>query len=50
MLTTVDKFLMSLLPLITMIGSYFGADITPEWWTAVVAVIAPLGVYFIANK
>lgn len=50
MLTSIDKFLMSLLPLVTMIGTYFGADVTPEWWTAVVAAVTPIGVWWVRNK
>ena len=50
MLTSIDKFLVSLLPLVTMIGGYFGADISPEWWQAVATAIAPPLVWYIANK
>ena len=50
MLTSLDKALVALLPLVTMLGNFIGFDVTPEWWTAVVAVITPIGVYWIANK
>lgn len=48
--TNIDKFLMSLLPLVTMLGGYLGFDVTPEWWTAVVAALAPILVWVIPNK
>lgn len=50
MFTNVDKFLMSLLPLVTMAGAWVGFDVTPEWWEATVAAVSPVLVYFVANK
>lgn len=50
MLTSIDKFLMSLLPLVTMAGAWIGADVTPEWWTAVVAALTPILVFLFPNK
>lgn len=50
MFTNIDKFLMSLLPLVTMLGGYLGFDVTPEWWAAVVAALAPILVWVVPNK
>jgi hypothetical protein len=50
MVTSVDKFLLSLLPLVTIVGGWLGADVDPEWWNAVVAAAAPVLVYLIPNK
>lgn len=50
MLTSVDKFLMSLLPLIVMLGGWLGFDVTPEWWQSVVAAVTPLLVWAMPNK
>ncbi len=50
MLTSVDKFLMSLLPLVAMLGAWLGFDVTPEWWQSVVAAVTPLLVWLFPNK
>ena len=50
MVTSVDKFLLSLLPLVSIVGTWVGADVTPEWWNAVVAAVAPVLVYLFPNK
>ena len=50
MMTSIDKFLLSLLPIVAIIGGYLGFDVTAEWWQAAVAAIAPVLVYFIPNK
>ena len=50
MFTQIDKFLLSLLPLVTIMGGYFGFDVTAEWWQAVVAAAAPVLVYFVPNR
>ena len=50
MLTSVDKFLLSLLPLVTMLGAWVGFDVTPEWWEAVAGAVSPVLVYLIGNK
>ena len=50
MITSVDKFLVSLLPLVTIVGGWVGADVSPEWWNAVVAAVTPVLVFAFPNK
>lgn len=50
MITTIDKFIVALLPLASVVGGWAGFDVTPEWWQSVAAVAAPLLVYLIPNK
>ncbi len=47
--TKINKFLMSLLPAVTMGGAYLGTDISPEWYEATVVSITPLLVWAIPN-
>ena len=50
MFTQIDKFLLSLLPFVTILGGYLGFDVTAEWWQAVVAAVAPVFVWLVPNK
>lgn len=50
MITSMDKFIVSLLPLATLAGGWLGFDVTPEWWASVAAVLGPVLVYLIPNK
>lgn len=50
MITTVDKFIVALLPLASIAGGWAGFDVTPEWWQSVAAVVTPALVYWIRNK
>ncbi len=50
MLTSVDKFLMSLLPAVTMAAGYFGWDISVEWYQALVTTVAPALVWLFPNR
>lgn len=50
MITSIDKFLVSLLPFAALVGGWLGFDVTPEWWASVAAVAAPVLVYLIPNK
>lgn len=50
MITSIDKFLLSLLPLVSIVGGWAGFNVTPEWWQSVVAVATPVLVYLIPNK
>lgn len=50
MLTSFDKFLVSLLPLVAMLGAYLGFEVTAEWWQAVVAAVTPIFVWIFPNK
>ena len=50
MSTSINKFLLSLLPLVTIAGGWLGFDVTAEWWQAVVAAVTPVLVYVIPNK
>ena len=50
MITSVDKFLLSLLPAVTMGGAYLGFDVSAEWYQAAVTAVAPMLVWLIPNK
>ena len=50
MFTNFDKFFSSLLPLATILGGYFGFEVTPEWWMALAAVISPIAVFAFPMK
>ena len=50
MLTSIDKFIVSLLPLAVVVGGWLGFNVTPEWWQSVAAAVSPVLVYLIPNK
>ena len=49
-MTNYTKFIMSLLPFVTIVGGWVGFDVTPEWWTAVASAATPVLVWAFPNK
>ncbi len=47
---SISKFLMALWPALAMAAAYFGWDISPEWYEALVVAISPALVYWVPNK
>ncbi len=45
-----NKAWAAMLPLAVLVGGWLGLDVTPEWWQAVGAAVAPVLVYIVANK
>lgn len=50
MFSSVDKFLISLFPLIGLLGGYLGFEVSPEWWQSVIAAVTPILVWAVPNK